>query len=265
MAAVIEIPAPVAGGVGSAEIPGAVAPAAGGFATPWAPLVIDYATLEILDGFITGVTHHGDGEHTLNIDYTKSRTWAGNGDLSFQDVITEWSSLGSQDYMLEVKIEVINAPDKVTGTPFVAVYHRAGATARYTGSAAIASLVFHSSGTDRSIRMTSSLGQAVSADSSMGTPDTVVMGFKPPTGLRSNLRYGLHLKAQTTTDTGGITAWTRSDIVTTYTASIEGGYDIIGGSFLGLSFQQLSAQTGTGSARLKFTHRFVRIQDAESL
>lgn len=224
------------------------------------PLSFDFGDMDILDGFITGVTEHAAGDYTFDLDYTQNRTAMSNGDLSFHDVITDWEELGSEDWKLQIGIEVVDEPDNVAGTPYVAAFLRAGQVARYTGSAGILALVFHNTGTDRSVRQRSSLSQDPSPDSSLGAPNEFVLGFCPQTGARSNMRMGFKIEAETTVDTGGRSVWSRSDIVTFSTANVDTGFDIAGGGFLGFCFQQRAAQTGTGSMRLRFSNWFVRIR-----
>lgn len=232
----------------------------GEIATDPKPLLFDFGAMDILDGFITGLTNNAPGDVTFDLDYTQNRTAMSNGDLSFHDVITDWEELGSQDWKLMVGVEVVSEPDNLAGTPYVAAFLRSGAVARYTGSAGILALVFHTTGTDRSVRQRSSLGQDPNPDSSLGTPNDFVLGFCPQTGARSNMRMGFNIEAETTVDTGGRSLWSRSDIVTFSTANVDTGFDVAGGGFLGFCFQQRVASTGTGTMRLRFSYWFVRIR-----
>ena len=233
----------------------------GGGATSPKPLSFVYGDMSILDAYVTGITENSLGDYTFDLDYTKNRTAMSNGDFSFHDVITEWKDLGAEDYFLNVRIEVVNEPDNVSGTPYVAAFLRAGPPGRYTGAAGILALVFHNTGTDRSVRQRNSLGQDPSPDSTIGTPNDFTLQFRPQTGARGNMRMGFGIEAETTIDAGGRSAWSRSDILGGLsTANIEAGYDAAGGCFLGFCFQQRASQTGTGTMRLRLSYWFAPVR-----
>ena len=232
----------------------------GGITTPQ-PLLIDYAQMDILDGYVTGVTENVPGDYTFDLDYAQNRTFPSNADLSFHDVLTDWAALGATDYRLVVEIEVVSEPDDLSGTPYVAAYLKSNTAQRSTGVGAVLALMFHDTGADRSVRQNSSISTDVSADSSMGTPNNVRLIFQPQTGSASNMRFGFGVEAETSNGPGGLSMWSRSAIISSFTtANVETGYDVAGGGYLALAFQQRVAGTGTGSMRLRFSYWFAQVR-----
>ncbi len=232
-------------------------PGAGGGGTlaaiPFAPLLgMTLGGMDVLDGFVTGVTVHGGGEYTLALDYTQARTFVGNGDLFRFDLITAWNAAGSQASVLEFKIEIISRPDNDAGDPFVALYHRSGAGPIRTGIGAVGALMFSAAGD--SGRMISSLSTLLTVGGPMGNPSAFIMRMLPPIGAVVP-QYGIDFRAIGTSET--TTRWNThmSSVALPTTVQIDNGYDV--GSHLGVSFQQLVADTGTGSMRLRFSSRIV--------
>jgi len=231
----------------------------GGITTP-KPLTIDYAQMDILDGYVTGVTEHAPGDYSFSLDYTQNRTFPSNADLAFCDVLTDWAALGATDYRLVVEIEVVSEPDDLSGTPYVAAYLKSNAAQRSTGVGAVLALMFHDTG-DRSVRQNSSISTDVSADSSMGTPANVRLIFQPQTGTGGNMRFGMGVEAETSNGPGGLSMWSRSAIISSFTtANVSTGYDVAGGGYLALAFQQRVAGSGTGSMRLRFSYWFTQVR-----
>lgn len=218
----------------------------------WAALTgITLGGMAVLDSFVTGVTDHGGGEYTFNLDYTQNRTFPANGDLYIWDPITAWKAAGGENRVLEVKITVVTRPDNVAGNPYVGIFHKKGASVVRTGSQMTGVLIFGTTDTT-DVLVT---GAIATSATNIGTVDSIIMRWTPSSTASRN-QHAIDFYA---VDGATVHSWGQSQDLAALpkTAEIDVGFDTASGCHFALAFQQNAADTGTGSMRLKFEYRLI--------
>lgn len=232
--------------------------AAGGTTIPeWTALTGGtLANMSRIDNFVTSVTESPAGTYTLGIDYTQNRTFPSNADSwsianDFdQDPITEWAALTDPwKYALEVRTALSTGYDNNAGDPYVGIYVQDTATAPvYEYGIAIFDV---GSGTIESYGFT----QAAAAMSSGGNSQTADTVYHRTLCSLAQDRGGFnwgHMSGDTYTRTNPFYETEAGEIY---------NYTNIANLDITLFFQQLVADSGTGSVVVDLDYRFVQVFD----
>jgi len=224
----------------------------GGAAVPWRPVTgIAFGTMDILDGFVTGVTDNGDGDYTFDIDYTQSRTFPSNGDLHLFNPITDWAAAGADTNVLEIRITISSRYNNTAGDPYICFAHKDGAGVVRTGSQMMVCL-FQGTADTTDVLVNSA---ASAAAATIGTIDSYVMRWTPSsTTARNNYAVDIYGLDGTT-----VYSWGQSQSLAALpkTTDVDGGYNVAAGSHFYISFQQVAADVGTGSVRVVLEYRIL--------
>jgi len=221
-------------------------------AVPWSPVTgITFGTMDILDGFVTGVTDNGSGDYTFDIDYTQNRTFPSNGDLHLFDPITDWAAAGENTNVLEIRITISSRYDNTAGDPYICIVHKDGAGVTRTGSQMMVCLFQGTADTTDTLVN----GAAVATATTIGTIDSYVIRWTPSSSTARN-NYAVDLYGL---DGATVYSWGEGQNLAALpkTSDVAGGYNVAAGSHFYISLQQLAADSGTGSVRVVLEYRIL--------